>query len=60
MTDQSNTGSASIFSRRTNQTQEVQVYSHDGPIRFPSILYGHHNVRVDPYELGAFKCTNSN
>eukprot|EP00976_Prorocentrum_cordatum_P066132 1178184-Prorocentrum_minimum.AAC.11 len=24
---------AGIFSRRTNQTQEAQVYSHDGPIR---------------------------
>eukprot|EP00959_Pyramimonas_sp_CCMP1952_P246285 5147621-Pyramimonas_sp.AAC.1 len=22
-----------IFSRRTNQTQEARVYSHDGPIR---------------------------
>ena len=25
--------SAGIFSRRTNQTQQAQVYSHDGPIR---------------------------
>eukprot|EP00976_Prorocentrum_cordatum_P009478 189312-Prorocentrum_minimum.AAC.1 len=25
--------SAGIFSRRTNQTHEAQVYSHDGPIR---------------------------
>eukprot|EP00976_Prorocentrum_cordatum_P074343 1181481-Prorocentrum_minimum.AAC.5 len=32
MTDQSDTGSAGIFSRRTNRTQEVRVYSHDGPI----------------------------
>eukprot|EP00959_Pyramimonas_sp_CCMP1952_P153085 3202273-Pyramimonas_sp.AAC.1 len=32
-TYQSDKASASIFSRRTNQTQEAQVYSHDGPIR---------------------------
>eukprot|EP00959_Pyramimonas_sp_CCMP1952_P467773 9492155-Pyramimonas_sp.AAC.2 len=25
--------SRAIFSRRTNQTQEVWVYSHDGPIK---------------------------
>eukprot|EP00976_Prorocentrum_cordatum_P011831 238320-Prorocentrum_minimum.AAC.1 len=31
-TDQSDAGSAGIFLRRTNQTQEVRVYSHDGPI----------------------------
>eukprot|EP00976_Prorocentrum_cordatum_P066264 1178239-Prorocentrum_minimum.AAC.1 len=30
---QSDAGSAGIFSRRTNQTQEARVYSHDGPIR---------------------------
>eukprot|EP00976_Prorocentrum_cordatum_P085399 1186071-Prorocentrum_minimum.AAC.1 len=32
-TDQSDAGSAGIFSRRTNQTQEARVYSPDGPIR---------------------------
>eukprot|EP00976_Prorocentrum_cordatum_P015937 319458-Prorocentrum_minimum.AAC.1 len=32
-TDQSDARSAGIFSRRTHQTQEAQVYSHDGPIR---------------------------
>eukprot|EP00959_Pyramimonas_sp_CCMP1952_P201821 4220226-Pyramimonas_sp.AAC.2 len=26
-------GSAGIFPRRTNQTQEARVYSHDGPLR---------------------------
>eukprot|EP00976_Prorocentrum_cordatum_P076349 1182269-Prorocentrum_minimum.AAC.1 len=31
--DQSHAGSAGIFSRRTNQTQETWVYSHNGPIR---------------------------
>eukprot|EP00959_Pyramimonas_sp_CCMP1952_P126098 2636855-Pyramimonas_sp.AAC.1 len=31
--DQSDPRSAGIFSRWTNQTQEAQVYSHDGPIR---------------------------
>eukprot|EP00976_Prorocentrum_cordatum_P112760 1195588-Prorocentrum_minimum.AAC.3 len=31
--DQSDAGSAGIFSRWTNQTQEARVYSHDGPIR---------------------------
>eukprot|EP00976_Prorocentrum_cordatum_P072330 1180672-Prorocentrum_minimum.AAC.2 len=36
--DQSDAGSAGIFSRRTHQTQEAwtpeaRVYSHDGPIR---------------------------
>eukprot|EP00959_Pyramimonas_sp_CCMP1952_P348054 7290178-Pyramimonas_sp.AAC.1 len=30
--DQSDAGSAGTFSRRTNQTQEAQVYSHGGPI----------------------------
>eukprot|EP00976_Prorocentrum_cordatum_P115433 1196010-Prorocentrum_minimum.AAC.1 len=29
--DQSDAGSAGIFSRRTHQTQEAQVYSHAGP-----------------------------
>eukprot|EP00976_Prorocentrum_cordatum_P030740 625625-Prorocentrum_minimum.AAC.1 len=33
MTDQSDAGSASIFSRRTDRTQEARVHSHDGPIR---------------------------
>eukprot|EP00976_Prorocentrum_cordatum_P061358 1176272-Prorocentrum_minimum.AAC.7 len=33
--DQSNSGSAGIFPRWTNQTQEVRVYSQDGPIRRP-------------------------
>eukprot|EP00959_Pyramimonas_sp_CCMP1952_P122454 2559986-Pyramimonas_sp.AAC.1 len=32
-TDQSDAGSVGIFSRRTNQTQEAWVYSHDRPIR---------------------------
>eukprot|EP00959_Pyramimonas_sp_CCMP1952_P100062 2092454-Pyramimonas_sp.AAC.1 len=32
-TDQSDAGSAGIFSRRTNQTQEARVYSRYGPIR---------------------------
>eukprot|EP00976_Prorocentrum_cordatum_P106418 1194445-Prorocentrum_minimum.AAC.1 len=32
-TDQSDAGSVGIFSRRTNQTPEAWVYSHDGPIR---------------------------
>eukprot|EP00976_Prorocentrum_cordatum_P099404 1191823-Prorocentrum_minimum.AAC.1 len=32
-TDQSDAGSAGIFSRQTNRTQEAQVYSHDGPLR---------------------------
>eukprot|EP00976_Prorocentrum_cordatum_P103114 1193332-Prorocentrum_minimum.AAC.1 len=31
--DQSDAGSAGVFSRRTNLTQEAQVYSHGGPIR---------------------------
>eukprot|EP00976_Prorocentrum_cordatum_P066505 1178340-Prorocentrum_minimum.AAC.4 len=31
--DQAYTRSVGIFSRRTNQTQEAWVYSHDGPIR---------------------------
>eukprot|EP00976_Prorocentrum_cordatum_P043609 882349-Prorocentrum_minimum.AAC.1 len=31
--DQSDAGSAGIFSRWTNQTQDARVYSHDGPIR---------------------------
>eukprot|EP00976_Prorocentrum_cordatum_P004307 84644-Prorocentrum_minimum.AAC.1 len=31
--DQSDAGSVGTFSRRTNQTQEVWAYSHDGPIR---------------------------
>eukprot|EP00976_Prorocentrum_cordatum_P090858 1188282-Prorocentrum_minimum.AAC.1 len=31
-TDQSDAGSAGIFSRRTNQTQEARVYYHEGPI----------------------------
>eukprot|EP00976_Prorocentrum_cordatum_P071937 1180520-Prorocentrum_minimum.AAC.1 len=31
-TDQSDAGSASIFSRQTNRTQEARVCSHDGPI----------------------------
>eukprot|EP00976_Prorocentrum_cordatum_P048531 979737-Prorocentrum_minimum.AAC.1 len=30
-TDQSDAGSVGIFSRKTNQTQEAWVYSHDGP-----------------------------
>eukprot|EP00959_Pyramimonas_sp_CCMP1952_P022796 479092-Pyramimonas_sp.AAC.1 len=30
---QSDTGSAGIFSRRTNQIQGLRVYSHDGPIK---------------------------
>eukprot|EP00976_Prorocentrum_cordatum_P045988 929026-Prorocentrum_minimum.AAC.1 len=30
--DQSDAGSAGIFSRRTNQKQESRAYSHDGPI----------------------------
>eukprot|EP00959_Pyramimonas_sp_CCMP1952_P263311 5506165-Pyramimonas_sp.AAC.1 len=30
--DQSDTGSTGIFSRWTNRTQEVWVYSRDGPI----------------------------
>eukprot|EP00959_Pyramimonas_sp_CCMP1952_P395306 8283097-Pyramimonas_sp.AAC.1 len=30
---ESDAGSAGIFSRRTNRTQEVRVYSHDGPSR---------------------------
>eukprot|EP00976_Prorocentrum_cordatum_P046585 941240-Prorocentrum_minimum.AAC.1 len=33
MADQSDAGSTGMFSRRTNQTQGVQVYSHGGPIR---------------------------
>eukprot|EP00959_Pyramimonas_sp_CCMP1952_P395624 8289532-Pyramimonas_sp.AAC.1 len=33
-TDQSYSGSAGIFSRRTNQIQEARVYSHNGPIGF--------------------------
>eukprot|EP00959_Pyramimonas_sp_CCMP1952_P283299 5922137-Pyramimonas_sp.AAC.1 len=33
MPDQSDAGSVGIFSRRTNQTQEACVCSHDGPIR---------------------------
>eukprot|EP00959_Pyramimonas_sp_CCMP1952_P019731 416935-Pyramimonas_sp.AAC.1 len=33
--DQSDAGSAGIFSQWTNQTQETRVYSHDGPITFP-------------------------
>eukprot|EP00959_Pyramimonas_sp_CCMP1952_P433330 9074445-Pyramimonas_sp.AAC.1 len=33
MADQSDAGRAGIFSWWTNQTQNVQVYSHDGPIR---------------------------
>eukprot|EP00959_Pyramimonas_sp_CCMP1952_P057926 1209232-Pyramimonas_sp.AAC.1 len=28
--DQSDTGSAGIFSRRTNRTHDTRVYSHDG------------------------------
>eukprot|EP00959_Pyramimonas_sp_CCMP1952_P061093 1276736-Pyramimonas_sp.AAC.1 len=32
MPDQSDTGSVGIFSCRINQTQEVWVYSHVGPI----------------------------
>eukprot|EP00959_Pyramimonas_sp_CCMP1952_P162160 3390432-Pyramimonas_sp.AAC.1 len=32
-TDQSDAGSAGIFSRRTNRTQEVRAYSHNGPVR---------------------------
>eukprot|EP00959_Pyramimonas_sp_CCMP1952_P081079 1694015-Pyramimonas_sp.AAC.1 len=31
--DQSDTASGGIFSRWTNQTQQVGVYSHDEPIR---------------------------
>eukprot|EP00959_Pyramimonas_sp_CCMP1952_P073247 1531145-Pyramimonas_sp.AAC.1 len=31
-TDQSDAGNVGIFSRWTNQMQEMQVYSHDGPI----------------------------
>eukprot|EP00976_Prorocentrum_cordatum_P104445 1193894-Prorocentrum_minimum.AAC.1 len=34
--DQSDAGSMGIFSRRTNQTQEAWVYSHDRPIRVPT------------------------
>eukprot|EP00959_Pyramimonas_sp_CCMP1952_P446875 9356884-Pyramimonas_sp.AAC.1 len=30
--DQSDAGSAGIFSRWTNQAQEARVYSHNGPI----------------------------
>eukprot|EP00976_Prorocentrum_cordatum_P022540 461021-Prorocentrum_minimum.AAC.1 len=30
--DQSDAGRAGIFSRRTNRTRDVRVYSHDGPI----------------------------
>eukprot|EP00959_Pyramimonas_sp_CCMP1952_P082373 1721140-Pyramimonas_sp.AAC.1 len=30
--DQSDAGSAGIFSRCTNKAQEARVYSHDGPI----------------------------
>eukprot|EP00959_Pyramimonas_sp_CCMP1952_P071073 1483741-Pyramimonas_sp.AAC.1 len=33
LTDQSDAGSAGIFSQRTNQTREARVYSHDRPIR---------------------------
>eukprot|EP00959_Pyramimonas_sp_CCMP1952_P123727 2586808-Pyramimonas_sp.AAC.1 len=32
-TYQSDAGSAGIFARRTNLTQEVRVYSHNVPIR---------------------------
>eukprot|EP00976_Prorocentrum_cordatum_P009141 182463-Prorocentrum_minimum.AAC.1 len=31
--DPSDAGSAGMFSRRTHQTQEARVYSHDEPIR---------------------------
>eukprot|EP00976_Prorocentrum_cordatum_P018082 365627-Prorocentrum_minimum.AAC.1 len=31
--DQSDTGSAGIFARWTNQAQEARVYPHDEPIR---------------------------
>eukprot|EP00976_Prorocentrum_cordatum_P033845 688894-Prorocentrum_minimum.AAC.1 len=31
--DQTDAGSAGIFSQRTKQTQEARVYSHDGPNR---------------------------
>eukprot|EP00959_Pyramimonas_sp_CCMP1952_P252784 5280951-Pyramimonas_sp.AAC.1 len=30
-TDQLDAGHEGIFSRRTNQTQDTRVYSHDGP-----------------------------
>eukprot|EP00976_Prorocentrum_cordatum_P011193 225164-Prorocentrum_minimum.AAC.1 len=30
--DQSDAGSAGVFSRRTNRTQEARVDAHDGPI----------------------------
>eukprot|EP00959_Pyramimonas_sp_CCMP1952_P188488 3941973-Pyramimonas_sp.AAC.1 len=33
--EQSDAGSAGIFSRGTNRTQEARVYSHEGPIRLP-------------------------
>eukprot|EP00959_Pyramimonas_sp_CCMP1952_P178133 3723224-Pyramimonas_sp.AAC.1 len=32
-TDQSDAGHVGLFSRRTNQTQDARVYSHDGPLR---------------------------
>eukprot|EP00976_Prorocentrum_cordatum_P093081 1189225-Prorocentrum_minimum.AAC.3 len=31
--DQSDAGRAGIFSRRTHQTRDAQVYSHGGPVR---------------------------
>eukprot|EP00976_Prorocentrum_cordatum_P091740 1188645-Prorocentrum_minimum.AAC.1 len=39
--DQSDSGSAGVFTRWTNQIQEARVYSHDGPIRFRKRGYIH-------------------
>eukprot|EP00976_Prorocentrum_cordatum_P068418 1179125-Prorocentrum_minimum.AAC.2 len=53
-TDQSNAGSVGIFSRRTNQTQEVWVYSHDGPIKLRKCGYILTMNQSDAVSVGIF------
>eukprot|EP00959_Pyramimonas_sp_CCMP1952_P472683 9500455-Pyramimonas_sp.AAC.1 len=48
--DQSYTVSTGIFSRWTNQTQEAQGYSHDGPIRRRKRGY---ILTMDPSDAGS-------
>eukprot|EP00959_Pyramimonas_sp_CCMP1952_P274416 5736181-Pyramimonas_sp.AAC.1 len=52
--DQSDAGSMGIFPRWTNQTQEVWVYSHDGPIRRRNFGYIPTMDQSDSGSMGIF------
>eukprot|EP00959_Pyramimonas_sp_CCMP1952_P337000 7056996-Pyramimonas_sp.AAC.1 len=55
LVDQSDSGSAGMYSRRTNLIQEARIYSHNGPIRFrKEDCYGWavraQGFRLEPFE----------